>query len=490
MAECKKRAAAYVRVSSASKAQIHSYEFQEEYWHQKLDEDPNVELVAIYADRGISGSSMNKRQQFNAMLRDARLGNFDVIYTKSVSRFARNTVDLLKAVRELRDIGVEVIFEKEGIHSTDPASELLLTIAAAIAEDDLKVDSERQRWSYKHRFENGWICIGNGVYGYTMGANNNLEIVEDEAAVVRRIYDMYIDGKGCPTIAGILNSEGKSIHGKPWRAQSIRNLIDNEKYMGDSMMGKSMCFNGVRYENMDGRYGQRYYIEDSHTAIVSKETWNKAQELRVLRQNKKLAGKTVPKYPFTGMIECGNCGSHYYHKVNNSGKKWQTHIWVCGQQLKGGVAACNCTNIKDNVLREKFIEAYNEFVTRRPQGDVLSALQSVAAELRQEEKELATLRMQRLIPENAFRAEQQRIKAKIAELTEKINEQRSKDINAEDYVIIQEFDPIKVEKFIAKVIVQKGTVTFEFFNGIRISRPYTNGPSGNRPGWNKREAVQ
>ena len=218
----RKRAVAYVRVSTASSAQLHSYEFQEQYWHDKLDSDTNVELVHIYADLGISGSSMDKRPQLLAMMRDARAGKFDIIYTKSVSRFARNTIELLEAVRELRDIGVEVVFEKENIRSSDPTSELMLTVAATIAEDDLKVDSERQRWSFKRRFENGWISIGNGMYGYRMLEDNTLEIVPEEAAVVQRIFEMYIDGAGSSAIAATLDREGiPSRIGKGWRPQTI-----------------------------------------------------------------------------------------------------------------------------------------------------------------------------------------------------------------------------------------------------------------------------
>lgn len=141
----KKRAVAYVRVSSASKAQLHSYEFQEKYWRGKFENDPEHELIAIYADRGISGCSMKKRPQFLSMMQDARNGKFDVIHTKSVSRFARNTVELLQAVRELRDMGIEVFFEKEQISTMQPTSELFLTIAATIAENDLLVDSQRQK---------------------------------------------------------------------------------------------------------------------------------------------------------------------------------------------------------------------------------------------------------------------------------------------------------------------------------------------------------
>lgn len=486
----RKRAVAYVRVSTASSAQLHSYEFQEQYWHDKLDSAPYVELVHIYADLGISGSSMDKRPQLLAMMRDARAGKFDIIYTKSVSRFARNTIELLEAVRELRDIGVEVVFEKENIRSSDPTSELMLTVAATIAEDDLKVDSERQRWSFKRRFENGWISIGNGMYGYRMLEDNTLEIVPEEAAVVRRIFEMYINGAGSSMIAATLDREGiPSRIGKGWRPQTILEMLANEKYMGDSLMGKSVTINGRQFDNMNGEYGQRYYMEDTHEGIISKETFALVQELRLQRKNRKLVGQPIPEYPFTGIIECGECGKHYQHKVNNSGKKWQNDIWCCATSLKKGVAVCCCTRIKDSVLRDKFIEAYNEFVTQRPQGDNIAALQSVVSGLKKEESELAALRMQRLITEAGFRAEQRRIKTKITELTAKINEQRSKEVTESDYTTITEFDEAKVAKFITKVIVRRWMVTFVFYNGAKITRAYSNGQAGNKPGWNKKKEV-
>lgn len=230
-------------------------------------------------------------------------------------------------------------------------------------------------------------------------------------------------------------------------------------------------------------------MENTHEGIISKETFALVQELRLQRQNKKLVGQPVPEYPFTGIIECGECGKHYQHKVNNSGKKWQNDIWCCATSLKRGVAACGCTRIKDSVLREKFIEAYNEFVTQRPQGDNIAALQSVVSGLKKEESELAALRMQRLITEADFRAEQRRIKAKITELTAKINEQRSKEITESDYTTITEFDEAKVAKFITKVIVRRWMVTFVFYNGAKITRAYSNGQAGNKPGWNKKEVV-
>lgn len=267
------------------------------------------------------------------MMQDARDGKFDIIYTKSVSRFARNTVQLLEAVRELRDLGIEVIFEKEQISTMQPTSELFLTIAATVAENDLQVDSERQKWSFRHRFENGWISIGSGMYGYTMTKDNNLVIVEEEAAVIRRIYDMYISGMGCPAIAKVLNEEGiRTWCGNEWKPTRLLELMANEKYMGDSMMGKSVTVDGIQMDNMDGQYGKRYYMEDTHEGIVSRDTWELAQQIREQRRNKKIAGSKKPVYPFTSMIECGCCGKHYQHKVNNSGKKWRNDIWACPER--------------------------------------------------------------------------------------------------------------------------------------------------------------
>ena len=485
----KKRAVAYIRVSTASSAQLHSYEFQEQYWQDRFEGDPNVELTGIYADRGISGSSIHKRPQFLVMMEDARQHKFDVIYVKSVSRFARNTVQLLEAVRELRDIGIEVIFENENISTFQPTSEIFLTIAATVAENDLQVDSDRMRWSIRHRYENGWISIGSKIYGYRMTKDNTLEIVPEEAAVIRRIYEMYVGGAGCCAIADTLNDEGyRASGGNIWQHQVILAILTNEKYMGDAMMGKSVYHLGIKHNNMDGTYGKRYYMEDTHEGIVSKELWYKAQEVRVQRTNKKTVGVPRPIYALTSLIECGQCGTHFQHKVNNSGKKWASDIWVCGAKLRYGVKRCDCTSIKDSVLKEKFVEAYNEFVTKRPQGESAIILQRAIERLKREERELYELRMQRLIPESAFREEQKRIKAQIAELNRRYAEQRTKTVRESDFTLITEYSDEKVEKFITRIKIHKGMVTFTFYNGVEISRKYSNGQPGNKVGWNKKEA--
>ena len=483
----KTRAVAYIRVSTDRDAQLHSYDFQEHYWQSAFDNDPETELVGIYADKGISGHSVQKRPQFLVMMQDARDRKFDRIYTKSVSRFARNTTQLLEAVRELRDIGVEVVFEKENIHTFQPTSEIFLTIAATIAENDLEVDSERQRWSIRHRCENGWISIGSGLFGYNLTADNELEIIPEEAAVIRYVYESYVDGGlGSKKIADALNAAGvQTRSGCPWDAKHVIGLIRNEKYKGDVIMGKSVKHFGECHKNPNGEYAPRYYMEDTHEPIVDKEMWEAAQRIMDDRGRNHCRQKVT--HSFSGMIECGCCGKKYLHKVNNSQFKWRTDIWACNAYLKQGKAVCSNSRIKDTVLKEKFVSAYNEFIERRPQGDSMVAMQEVLEDLRQQERDLAELSMQRLIPKVAYEAERSSIKAQIAAICEKIAEHRVRRVPESEHVPITEFSEEKAKQFLSKVVVTMFTVTFVFYNGAKISRTYDNGQPGNKVGWNKKK---
>ena len=484
----KKKVVAYARVSSGSDEQLHSYAFQSEYWEQRLATDPEIEYVGLYADKGISGRSMYKRPQFLIMMQDARDGKFDVIYTKSISRFSRNTTDLLTAVRELRDLGIEVIFENENIHSLSPTSEVYMTIAAALAENELREDSIRQRWSYQHRFENGWISFGTKMYGYRLGKDNSFVIEENEAAVIRRIFDMYIAGSGAAVISRVLNKDGlRNASGNRWSANNILEVIANEKYAGDALMGKHVRINGVHMQNKGGKLGAQYFVEGSHEGIVSHEVFERAQEARRQRQSPKMLNRQFDVREFTGMVFCGECGTSYSHKVNASGTKYQADIWACRNQLHNTVEACGNTRIKDSVLKEKFVEAYNAFVIERPQGNSVKAMENELHRLQQDERELGALAVKHLIPEKAYRTEQARLKAQIAYYSDKIVEQRSAEVKPSDYKVIECYDPEKVKKFITKVIVNKGTVTFVFYNGVEITLEYTNGRSGNKPGWNKKK---
>lgn len=480
----KKRAVAYVRVSSGSDTQLHSYEFQERYWRGKFTNDPENELINIYADRGISGKSMIHRPQLLAMMQDAREGRFDVIYTKSVSRFARNTVDLLTAVRELRDLGIAVIFETENINSLSVTSELYLTIAASIAENDIAVDSERMRWAYRKYFEDGWTSFGPTLYGFRTDEDGTFQQEPDEAAVVREVFDLYVSGLGCDRIAKLLNERGiKPQSGDRWLPWRITCMIRNEKYAGDTMMGKSVTTDGKKTRNYGCALGPSYYSEDTHEGIVSKEIFQAANEILEGRGHPRGMGYQNPVYPFTGLIECGRCHAKYNHKINNGKKPWRSEFWGCATSLKDGVRRCSNTRIKDDVLRQKFVEAYNEFVETRPQDEDIQALQDEVAMLYKAEQEYAALYARHLIPRDSYLEEKGNIQREAKALREIIAQRNGRLVREADLAPIQEFSPEKLQKFITKVIVQDSTVTFVFYNGASITKEYTNGQPGNKIGW-------
>lgn len=486
-----KRAVAYIRVSTASDAQVHSFEFQEDYWKNEINKNDDLILVEIYADKGISGKSLSKRPELKRLLKDAEDRKFDVVYTKSVSRFARNTTELLESVRRLRELGIKVVFEKENIDTFDPSAEVFLTIAAAVAENDLRVYSENQKWSVRQRFKKGQIQIGCKIFGYEMDyENNNLIIREDEAIVIRKIYELYLNGYGFGRIKLYLEDNGyKNGEGKAeWNESSIRYILKNEKYKGCSLAQKTVMINGVAKVN-DG-FAKQYYMEDSHDAIISKEDFDKVQMLLISKQSDKLKGKPkVEPYSFTGIIRCGVCGGKVNHKINNSGKAWQCSIWMCGTRARYSKKVCDSRNIKDDVLKELFVSAYNEFVTLKPKSKVLDELIAEREKLIKQENELNILKINRLIELDDYNAELERIKNRTHELTLSINDLTLKGISQKDYVMIDEFDEEKVRKFLDNIVLNVDTVTFNFINGISITKHFDNGPSGNQKGWKERRKV-
>lgn len=483
----KQRAVAYCRVSTTSNAQMHSLGYQTEYWKAVIADSDQYEYSGIYADAGIGGHSMNKRPQQLKMLQDAKEKRFDVIFTKSVARFARNTEELLMMVRQLRDGGIKVIFEKEQIDTFDPNSEIFLTIAASVAENDLKIYSENMRWSIRERYKNGWISVGNGVFGYTMNKETNtLEVVPKEAETVRYIFDLFLMGYGIERIADILTNEKRTNrYGKTeWKSNAIKYILRNEKYKGCSLCQKRVSEFGVfKYNENEAT---KYYIENAHEAIVSPEIFDKVQEEIARRANPKLVGGHTPSYTFSKMIKCTVCGHTYAHKVQNGASPWRKGVWVCHYQNRYGLKGCCNTRIKESVLEEKFVECFNEFITAKGDDDFGARQKQHLAELLAHERELNALKINRMIEIVDYNSEWKKLKAQIDELTALIEMREIRRISKSDYTPITEFQEEKVEKFLDHIEIAPNKVTFVFINGARISREYTNGTAGNTPGWLER----
>ena len=347
------RVAAYARVSADKDAAFHSLEAQTEYYEQYVTKQPTWELVGIYSDNGISGTTIN-RPEFLRMLKDCRSGRVDMIVTKSIARFARNTVTLLETIRELKTLNIDVYFEKEDMHSVSPDGELLITLLAMYAEEEARSVSENQKWRIKKMFEAGRPSTGK-MLGYRL-IDGQLRVVPDEAAIVRRIYELYLSGMGHTAIAETLLREGilppKAAF---WPRDTIHTILTNEKYTGNLLLQK-FYHDDFRTKRKIRNRGERrmYYVEDSHEAIIDRETFNAVQREIKSRQRRFTTANNDgddTKNLFNGLIHCGRCGYRYVRKNTNG--KYNKTVWMCGLYFQYGTFACKSHKLPESILLEK-----------------------------------------------------------------------------------------------------------------------------------------
>lgn len=466
----KKRVVAYARVSSKSRSQAHSLEFQKSYWNEKLATEPDYEYIGLYADHGISGKSMRKRPQFMQMLNKARDGGIDIIFTKSVQRFARNTEELLSVVQELRDLGVAVVFEKENINTLEISSDLFLTIAAAVAEEDLSRYRANVVWSIEESYKRGQpISIGGRLFGYFVGKHCELTPNEEEAKVVREVFELFAKGYSLSDLKQHLDTKGvKAPCGGHWNTTTIRSMLSNEKYIGDILLHKEYQVDGLRSRNK-GEVTQ-YYVENHHEPIIDRELWDRVQEAIKNRQNPKLVGITQKQYPFTGLIECSCCHKKFHHKFNHSSGAYSAPWYRCSSKRD----KCTSTAIRDDILEELFVEAFNEFVRMRYKGVEEQDYQNQIDDLEKQEKELTKLYANGWISKSNYDEELGKIKSDMAKLIKEQQSIRDRTITDKDFKEISVFDPTKVEKFIKGCVVKRDTLEFHFYNGVIISKKVIN----------------
>ena len=373
----KKRVAAYCRVSTDQEEQLSSYEAQVNYYTNYIEKHPDYEFAGIYADEGISGTTTKKREQFNRMIEDCKAGKIDMIITKSISRFARNTLDCLNFVRQLKDLGIGVTFEKEAIFTLDSKGEVLLSILSSLAQDESRSISENSTWGIRRRFEQGKLHVNHTKFlGYDKDKNGNLVVNEKQAKIVRRIYKEFLDGKGANRIArdlelgGVANWNGKA----KWYEGSIRKMLTNEKYKGDALLQKTYTvdFLSKKRADNDGQVPQ-YYVEDSHPAIIDKEMWEAVQLEMERRRNfalqygiRKLEYATTSN-PFAGRVICGSCGQVFGRKVwNSTDDRFRRIIWRCnGKYPAKGEKGCESRHVDDAVLYQAFVNVFNMMVENK-----------------------------------------------------------------------------------------------------------------------------
>lgn len=498
-----KKVAAYARVSTDSEEQLTSYEAQVDYYTKYIQERTDWDFVFMYTDEGISGTNTKKRDGFNHMITDAMNGKIDLIITKSVSRFARNTVDSLTAVRKLKEKGIEVYFEKENIFTFDGKGELLITIMSSLAQEESRSISENVTWGKRKSAADGNISLPYKQFlGYEKGEDGLPQIVEKEAAIIRLIYKLFLEGKTPTAIAKYLMAHGVSTPaGKSnWRCGVVESILTNEKYKGDAVLQKTFTtdFLTKKKKINEGEVTQ-YYVEHSHDAIIEADEFDMVQTELVRR---KAMGKSYRCTScFASKIVCGDCDSFFGSKVWHSTSKYRRTIWQCNNKFKGG-DKCATPHITEDELKELFITVWNSLLKMR--GEVIGNCQIAIATLcayantdvelaeKNSEVEVLTELTRKHIEENASLARNQEVyqehyndliarytaaTERISELTEIKEKRKSQQILLTSFLARMENQKQTIDAFdeglwlavIEKVTVfSDGRIVFTFINGAKI----------------------
>ena len=493
--EDKIRVAAYCRVSTDSEDQLNSYMTQLRYYENFLSESETERLVSVYADEGITGTRMDKREEFQRMLKDCRRGKIDRIIVKSISRFARNTKDCLSVLRELKELGISVMFEKENIDTANITDEIMVTIMGGLAQEESSSISKNVRWSIRSKMKNGTVKFHSAPLGYDL-YEGNLIINKREAEIVKSIYKMFLSGMGYDSICRELN-ESKVIKNDKetkWFLASIQFLI-NEMYIGDSLWQKnyntSMPYRKVRNKGAL----EKYYINNTHEAIITKEEFEKVQEL--IEQRKHPNMNLINNYPLSKKIYCGKCGSLFKRRFKN-----EKSYWICREHYYNA-ENCQIKQIPEQVFYTAFTAMYNKLkanysVIFTPMLTQLQELKNKKyggnkqyieinkeiAQLKEQTHVLARLKTKGFLDENKYIEQVTEINAKIEklnrevrkivrcddedEMIEQIKEIASIIENGTD--LMMGFDDVMFESLIEKIIVKNQTeFEFNLIGGLKFT---------------------
>jgi DNA invertase Pin-like site-specific DNA recombinase len=489
-----KKVCAYARVSTDSEEQLTSYDSQIKYYSDYINSNPNWKFVGIYADEGISGTQVKHRTEFQRMINDALNGKIDIIITKSISRFARNVVDTLNNVRELRECNVDVYFEKENIHTIDTESEMFLGLCSMFAQAESESISQNVKMGIKSKMTRGEFVGCPKCYGYNWNKETKeLEINEEQAKIVRMIFNWYADGLGTRVIANKLKELGyKTEKGYDFRYNQVGNIIKNEKYVGDYLGQKSYIVSPLTHKrNKNFGEKEKYYVKDHHIPIISRELWNKCQELLNKRRNEMPEGQQYSKhycyrYIFSSKIECGICGANYVHRMSGKQNGKNYFYWSCYNKVSLKEKCPDSLIIREEILKEMFVKVYNSIIEKKHKTkekliiaikDTLSSddskkdlnkLSNEKQTLQNRLSNLIDLKLDDIENKDVYNEKEKEINSRIKEINEQIEQieytsKQNKDISKqlkniekiiyEEEQPIKEFDDAKFENLIEKIVI-------------------------------------
>ncbi|MGS7029581.1 site-specific recombinase [Streptococcus phage Javan124] len=491
----KRRVAGYARVSTDHEDQATSYESQMRYYSEYISGRDDWEFVKMYSDEGISGTNTKLRTGFKAMVEDALNGKIDLIITKSVSRFARNTVDSLTTVRQLKEVGVEIYFEKENIWTLDSKGELLITIMSSLAQEESRSISENVTWGLRKQFAEGKVHFPyTNVLGFKAGEDGAIVVDQDEAKTVRYIFQQALIGKSPYHIAKDLTEQGiPSPSGKShWNATTIKRMLRNEKYKGDALLQKTYTIDFLtKKKNINRGELPQYYVENNHEAIVDRETFDAVQQVLDAK------GKKSSTSIFSSKLVCGDCGHFFGSKVWHSTSKYRRVIYRCNEKYNGE-NRCATPHVTEKEIKQWFVLAVNQVIENKDEIiDNIKVLCSIGSlegidnqikEL-ETETEILSQMVSRLVMENAstlqdqdeYQSKYRQLSAKYESLVEEIEElevqklaksKRNKDL--QDFItglkqqegLLTDFDELLWETMIESITITKDSdVEITFKNG-------------------------
>lgn len=368
--------AAYARVSTEKEAQEDSFERQVSHYTTLITSKPEWEFGGIYADSGITGTRAEKRPDFMRMIADCRAGKIDKVLVKSISRFARNTVDALKYIQELKELGISVYFENENIDTLTPGGEVLITILAAMAEQESRTMSTNIKWTYQKKFKNGEVILNTGLMlGYRKAGRKDEEgkeiyiINEPEAEIVRRIYREYLAGITVTRIARGLEADGipTKLEKKKWSPKVIMSILTNEKYTGDAILGKTFKPDVLsKYRQKNTGQAPMYYAEGTHPAIIDKEMFEMVKVEIQRRKDEQVtavgSSRFTSKYPFSGLLICSECGHKLRRHVRTVGSGMKVPAWGCANRIVNGRRECDSHHVNEDTLQHTYTAAISDMI--------------------------------------------------------------------------------------------------------------------------------
>ena len=489
------RVAAYCRVSTELDEQANSYETQVSHYKELIQKDPSWDFAGIFADDGISGTNTKKRDQFNKMIKACKAGKIDLIVTKSISRFARNTIDCLKYIRDLKAINVAIFFEKENINTMDAKGEVLITIMASLAQQESESLSQNVKLGLQYRYQQGKVLINhNHFLGYTKDKDGNLVIEPEEAKTVKRIFYSYLQGMTMKQIAESLKADGVLTGGRKtnWHSSGIALILKNEKYMGDALLQKTYTVDFLTKKRVKNNgIMPQYYVENDHPAIIPKSVFIQVQNL-IRRRHNGITTKNGKhrrinsKYCFSQRVYCGKCDDIFQRNMWYNPVK--VAVWRCASRIKRSKKGRRCMirNIKEPLLKAATLDAINQLIENHELADkqikanIMKIVKnSKGPTIEELDKQLEDAQLKLIQAANQHQNCND-LTQQVMELREQ--KERFQEIESENQVKlhnidqvsdfvdehqhgIQEFDPQLVHRLIEKITIFKRYIEFAFKDG-------------------------